>query len=382
MNYAHDSKIAEIITQSITDEITDSERDALNEWIARSPENAALYEKIVTGESLRAYRTIGSRVDRQKAQRRMAAKIRRRSIGRIAAVAGAAAAAVIAAAIVLFRPAGESSPNDSSVMQKGLFVEENRQAILSWGGTSVTLDEGEQESGWKKYVEQADTQDAPAGQTGELIRISALMGGCFNVVLDDGTVAWLNSGSSLEYPRTFDKNQRKVILRGEGYFEVAKNQKRPFVVEIQKGLAVRVLGTKFNVSAYGNLDYTTVTLVDGAVELLSLEKVMKLDPDQQALFNHSTKEVTKRDVTDAMAHAAWIHGVFDFKAEPLNEIMDALAQWYGVNITYDEAMDVAALGHFSMKVGRSEDFYIILKRLGKVTGFKYKVQGKSVHISH
>ncbi len=206
-------------------------------------------------------------------------------------------------------------------------------------------------------------------------------GGEYRVMLGDGTQVWLNAGSSLEYPRTFGEDVRRVVLRGEGYFEVAEDPAKPFEVSMREGLAVRVLGTKFNASTYDDLDYTTVTLIDGTVELLSLKGITRLEPNQQALFNRATLETTMREVPDAMAHAAWIHGVFDFKAEPLNEIMDALGQWYGVSITYDNNMDLEALGHFTMKVGRSEDFYSILKRLGTVTGFDYKVQGGEVYIS-
>lgn len=376
MNYTSEQEVASIIVRSLTDEITDSERAALDEWMAASPDNAALYWKIASGASLREYRATCVRADMSAGRRRISARVRRRSTWRIAALTGAAAA-VVAAFLVLYNPTAERS-NAQMGEPDGLFVEQSTHATLSYGDNKVTLSENEQEDGWKRYVEKNDAQAEE--DLVQSVRIDIPLGGCYKLVLDDGTVAWLNSGSSLEYPRTFGSGARIVELRGEGYFEVADDETRPFEVALPEGLAVKVLGTKFNVSAYDNLDYTTVTLAEGAVELMSLDGIEKLTPNRQALFDRETGTITTREVADAMAHAAWIHGVFDFKAEPLNEVMDALGQWYGMTIVYEDGIDISTLGHFTMKVGRSEDFRMILERLRKVTGFNYQVTGNMVRI--
>ena len=96
----------------------------------------------------------------------------------------------------------------------------------------------------------------PAGQRVEL-------------VLEDGTRVWLNSKSKLTYPTSFGKKEREVILDGEGYFEVTKNEKAPFIVKTHK-YDIKVLGTTFNISAYQNkLSAFETSLLEGAVEVFS-----------------------------------------------------------------------------------------------------------------
>jgi ferric-dicitrate binding protein FerR (iron transport regulator) len=381
MRHSRETEIAEIIVRSIVGQLSDSESDRLNRWLEEAPENVALYEKIASGESFREYLATGRRLDRAAVGRQIAARVstnavRRRVIKQVSIAVGFVGAAAVAALVLLFSPEVHDGP--PTVAKQEWTVEQSRQAVLSYGDARVTLGDGEQESGWEKYVAAAEEQQQQAVQN---VRVEIPLGGMYMLRLEDGTAVWLNSGSALEYPRTFADGGRAVTLRGEGYFEVAADSERPFEIAMNDGLAVRVLGTRFNVSAYDNLDYTTVTLVNGAVELLSLGEVTALAPDQQAVFDRTTGAIHRREVADAMAHAAWIHGVFDFKAEPLGDIMDALAQWYGMSVVYDGQIDVDAMGHFTMKVGRSEDLHSILSMLGKVTGLRYRVDGTQVHVS-
>lgn len=106
------------------------------------------------------------------------------------------------------------------------------------------------------------------------------------VVLSDGTTVRLNSGSTLTYPKQFRGKERKVMLQGEGFFEVAKDKAHPFVVSAG-GLNVKVLGTKFNIRGYADDDYITATLVEGSILVYDNdERSVKLMPNMQAKFSN------------------------------------------------------------------------------------------------
>ena len=103
----------------------------------------------------------------------------------------------------------------------------------------------------------------------------------YNLELSDGTKVWLNASSSITFPTSFAANERKVILTGEVYFEVAKDKTRPFRVSVND-MQVNVLGTHFNVNAYDDEDAVNTTLLEGSVLLTEKDKKVLLKPGQQA----------------------------------------------------------------------------------------------------
>ncbi|HEU4633185.1 MAG TPA: FecR family protein, partial [Flavisolibacter sp.] len=114
--------------------------------------------------------------------------------------------------------------------------------------------------------------------------ISTPRGGQYQVILPDGTNVWLNAASSLRFPTAFSGTERKVELDGEGYFEVAKNAKMPFIVQLAEA-SIQVLGTHFNVMAYNDEADIKTTLLEGSVKInaeagTDQEKLLK--PGEQA----------------------------------------------------------------------------------------------------
>ncbi|TZF81522.1 FecR family protein [Pedobacter sp. BS3] len=178
-------------------------------------------------------------------------------------------------------------------------------------------------------------------------------GGQYQVVLPDGTKVWLNAASSLIYPTTFTGNERRVTLTGEGYFEVAKvllnSQKSgaanalskgksrgegrlPFIV-ITKGQQVEVLGTHFNINAYGDKQAIKTTLLEGSVRILALQTGYSriIRPNQEAVFTGGNIKVADVDAEDAIA---WKNGYFQFSGKTLDEAMQEVARWYDVEVVY------------------------------------------------
>ena len=157
--------------------------------------------------------------------------------------------------------------------------------------------------------------------------------------LPDGSSGWLNSGSTLKFPHKFQGQKRKVILRGEGYFDIAENPKKPFVVEVvvEAGrFEVVALGTSFNVKHYANEASTDITLNKGNIlvnRILQNNKVnsISLKPNQQLTIHNKSYEFQKRDV-DANRISSWKDGKLIFRNEPMTEVIKIIERWYNVEL--------------------------------------------------
>jgi Fe2+-dicitrate sensor, membrane component len=156
-----------------------------------------------------------------------------------------------------------------------------------------------------------------------------------HMTLADGSRVWLNAGSSITYPVAFVGNERKVELKGEGYFEVAKDASKKFVVEAN-GATTEVLGTHFNIMAYENETKVKVTLLEGVVEVFGLAYKGKtlLRPGQQAALTNTYPGIalTRPDLEQVMA---WKDGVFTFNDLSFEEVMRKIERWYDVNVVYN-----------------------------------------------
>ncbi|PTS97112.1 hypothetical protein DBR11_18090 [Pedobacter sp. HMWF019] len=169
-------------------------------------------------------------------------------------------------------------------------------------------------------------------------KIETPKGGEYEVNLPDGTKIWLNAASSLSFPSHFAKaGERTVQLKGEGYFEVAKNARQPFVVVTDRQ-RVQVLGTHFNVNSYSDEPGTKTTLLEGSVAVTPIAQMKVkiipeiLKPGQQAVFNGDQFQVIQVHAEDAIA---WKNGVFLFKEADFKTVMRTIARWYDVDVEYD-----------------------------------------------
>ena len=200
-------------------------------------------------------------------------------------------------------------------------------------------------------------------------------GGEYSVVLGDGTSVCLNSESELRYPVQFDRGERRVFLRGEGYFEVAKDVKRPFFVNADK-LKIRVYGTSFNVNTY-NLANVETVLVEGKIGIQETNSDVEYSvmPGQLALYNREKGTMEIRDV-DVRPYVAWKEHEFMFDNESLEEIMNTLSLWYDVDVFFQTA-SLKQL-HFTGHLGRYEEVSHILDAISGVTQVKFSVKGRTI----
>jgi len=171
--------------------------------------------------------------------------------------------------------------------------------------------------------------------------IKAAFGTQSKVELADGTTVFLNSGSKLRFPQTFDNMEnRKVELDGEGYFSVSKNKNQPFVVTVNR-MDIRVTGTAFNVDAYPNNENITIALVEGSVNLQDnsgAEKkyLMNLTPNQLATLNLQDNTLVKTDLADLHKYTAWVTGRIVFFGDPIQTVVKKLSNWYNVDIVISD----------------------------------------------
>ena len=183
-----------------------------------------------------------------------------------------------------------------------------------------------------KIKEQDSLAD---GATKEIVynTINVPYGGTYTVELCDGTKVYLNSGTTLEFPSRFDGKVRSVILKGEAYFDVARNVSKPFVVEVDE-MKVKVLGTSFNVKSYVDEPGVYTTLVEGSVAILrDGQPEKKIKPGEQAYYNKGVGTLSIAEV-DVNEFTSWKDGLFYFKDIALEEILRIVSRWYDLEVFY------------------------------------------------
>jgi len=169
-----------------------------------------------------------------------------------------------------------------------------------------------------------------------LNKITIPRGGKYKITLSDGTQVWLNSSSSLSFPAAFYGNERKVILTGEAYFEVAKNKNMPFKVDVADKQEVEVLGTHFNISAFPEDNNIMTTLLEGSVNVNTNSSKVLIKPGEMAINNFKNKlAVVPADIEEVMA---WKNDMFIFNNENITSIMKKISRWYDVEIDYQGSM--------------------------------------------
>ncbi|HEX7366486.1 MAG TPA: FecR domain-containing protein [Pelobium sp.] len=209
--------------------------------------------------------------------------------------------------------------------------------------------------------------------------VSTPNGGEYQIVLEDGTKVWLNATSSLRFPVVFSGTERVVELRGEAYFEVAKNKRRPFKVyafgaKSDKSMKIEVLGTHFNVSAYAGEDFKT-TLAEGSVKVSNgQQNSLVIKPGEQSVLNNLSGALSAKPANLKEA-LAWKNGLFIFDHENIQSIMKKLSRWYDIEVSYEGKLTNK---EFVATISRNENLSAILKMLELTGTVNFDVKGKHV----
>lgn len=207
--------------------------------------------------------------------------------------------------------------------------------------------------------------------------LSTGRGETYKVRLPDGTLVCLNSLSTLTYPTAFTHQaKRRVELYGEGYFEVAKDKKHPFIVTTA-AQDVEVLGTHFNINAYNTELSTKTTLIEGSVKILPRRgSAIILKPGQQAFLNSHVQRVIAVETQDEVA---WKNGFFSFNNQSIENIMTEVSRWYHIDVRYDDesVKNILLFGSFS----KFDNFGTVVKTLERTKLVKFTIIGNKVTLS-
>ncbi len=205
---------------------------------------------------------------------------------------------------------------------------------------------------------------------------SAPNGSKARVALPDNSVVWLNAGSSLRYSDRFNEQNRTVELKGEGYFQVAKDDDHEFIVKTDVGNVV-VKGTKFDVSAYCEDRLATVSLMQGKVEFAGKNDHLTMKPGERVTIDRLTGELTKSTfINDSRA---WIDDNTDYDAITLSDLAKVLSRQYDVNIHVNSSK--LALTRFSISLRNKESIADVIDALQRTSQMEVVRRGKDIYIS-
>ncbi len=203
------------------------------------------------------------------------------------------------------------------------------------------------------------------------------------LVLSDGTIVHVNAGSTLKFPSKFlSGHVREVTLSGEAYFEIARNEKDPFIVSTN-GIKTEVLGTKFNVSSYADDSFSEVVLIEGSVGVFknknrfdkNTDKI--LAPNQKASLLKTSQSLNISNVKTEN-YIAWVDGVLVFKNESFEIITKKLERFYNKKITinYQNIKTEKFTGRFDV-----ENIESVLKTFKSNTFFNYHIKENEIIIN-
>lgn len=396
--------MAEIIVKIRLRKASAAERAFLNDWLDESEANRQTYKRIVRGEAiarrLKAEEDIRnsanfSALTAQIARRLTRRRLRPWRIGAWGAVAAAFAGGLLyfgilreqEPAFVPYRVAKETviaaaAPNTDAkamlVTADGQKIDLEKQAPDSLDARQAVI-RGEE----GKLVYERKEAGMPEEKQEEWNKVVTSVGGEYVVELSDGTRVWLNANTTFDFPVDFVRQERVVKLRGEAYFEVAKDAKRPFIVETE-GTRTRVLGTSFNVKAYPDERYERTTLLEGSVEITLAESTgtpsprMVLEPGMQARWETGSRSLSVRAV-DAEDAIAWRRGEFLFTEEDIQVVLQTLSRWYGVEfVSTDEKLETYT---FSGMMSKDDKLGETLEILTLAGGPAFRIEGDKVYMS-
>ncbi|UZR97697.1 FecR family protein [Chondrinema litorale] len=223
---------------------------------------------------------------------------------------------------------------------------------------------------WLFYAQKQHFDNAQSIAETELINKEVTYGHKLTLALSDGTKIKLNSGSTLKFPKQFTGDTRKVYLTGEGFFEVAENPKKPFIV-VTNNIEAKVLGTSFNIRAYEQLE---VALVTGKLQVNDhIGNSIVIKPDERVIYQKEGNFVKDKFNKDEVL--AWKNGTLSFKQAQLKDILKELERWYDVSFIKDELWEPKYLftGEFD-----NESLDNVLIGLNISYNFDFKIEGKKV----
>ncbi|MDR3061756.1 MAG: FecR family protein [Dysgonamonadaceae bacterium] len=212
----------------------------------------------------------------------------------------------------------------------------------------------------------------------EIFTVEVPMGEKSKLHLPDGSTVWINSGSRIQYTGQFNIRDRAVALTGEAYFEVKKQNDKPFIVRLHD-YDIEVKGTKFNVSSYENEKYAVTTLMEGAISLRYNGKEFDMKPGETMLLDIQEKTLHRQHSNTAQ-YRSWTEDRIEFDEITLNDLFNRLSRRYNVRIQIDPEIDLNTL-LLSVSFNNRETIDEIFYGISKVASIQYKCKNDTIYVS-
>lgn len=390
---------AELILKFLRGGLNPEEDDRLSAWLAEDERNRVFLESLTDEASLEECLDFLSAVDvpaalektlaRMKGGHAPTAPVQGGLLRRLTRWKGVAAILFVLATglAFLWQYAREEGPAPVAVVatQKDVLpggwkatlrlADGSVIALKDTGTSMVRTGNGIRITQQNGEVIYENTGEGTVALQGRWNTFSTPLGGKYKLLLPDGSRVWLNAGSDLRFPAAFENAQREVELTGEAYFEVARNERKPFRVKVN-GLTVDVLGTHFNVKAYGDEPLVQATLIEGSVKVSTHAGEQLLSPGRQASLDKAKKqlEIREANIKDVLA---WKNDLFRFSKESLEDVMRKIGRWYNVEIVYS---GVGTGTQFSGMISRNVPLSQVLKMLEMTGSARFRVEGRRVTV--
>lgn len=374
------------ITDYLSGDMTPDEQRQFNEWLAEHPKHEQSFRRLARTWLRVKWAKQWGAPDERQAYEQVARRLRRHRIRLNASRYAAVAILLLASGLFLLlnQPAEQTLPLANTLPAPG-----EAMPVLTLGnGRTIVLTDAVRETpeiteksnirlrdaGELEYLPQ-ETEDTVA----EYNTLSIPHGCEFSLLLADGSRVWLNAATTLKYPERFAGNRREVYLNGEAYFEVAPSATAPFIVHTEH-MALEVLGTSFNISAYEGDGRTVTTLLTGRISQTfdGNGDPLLLAPSQQSVYSAETQRVVVRPA-DQEEVLAWKNGKFIARNRPLGEIMDMLAKWYNFNVVYTRAQ--LKEENFHLHCPRYTELQEVLATLQATRGIRFDYHNGTVYVS-
>src|SRR5690606_7735748 len=231
-------------------------------------------------------------------------------------------------------------------------------------------------AGFTFILSQLPIDQQTISETKEIVK-ETKPGEKLKTMLPDGTIVYLNAGSRLTYPDNFGDSSRIVVLKGEGYFEVAEDKSRPFTVRTHS-MDVTALGTEFCVNVSQDNAKDLVALVSGKLLITNVKnEQIKIDSGYTVRLSREDHSFTKSDI-NYLTEVAWKDGTLHFENDSFNEIVKTLALNYGVEFIQDSRLK--RINDTYTGTFKNESLDNVLKVLSFSMNFNYEINGKEVVI--
>jgi transmembrane sensor len=378
----------EIIWKKIHDQTTEEEEILLNSWLCSQSSHRKYYE-----DALRYYSN-GTQFANSPAELKKALKKIHRKANihspylntRFIAITSVAASILFLIYFQFQKPESQvyniKTPQTAQSIVPGsnkavLVLADGTEHELSSEDNSVINEEGSEIKNSGNKLEYTSLNGQATETKYNTLKIPR--GGEYFLVLADGTKVWLNSETTLRFPVQFANDVRTVELTGEAYFEVARNEKVPFIVS-SGDERIKVLGTQFNISSYPDDQSILTTLVEGSVEI-TLEgnpaEKTTLKPSEQSYVSQNENRILKRNV-DVSQYTSWKDGRFVFQDQMLEDIMKTLSKWYDVQVVFANENDKKL--RFTGNLERYTDFNNILRKIERTNEVEFQITDKLITI--